>query len=93
MIDELVIYLSQDIGVEPFKLMELSEIGLNFPSQLKYFVYFQMYYHFDDFVRIMARHNVALEEKALKHLMRKEKGENGEKAGGDKKDDEIARAI
>ncbi|EAR95322.2 ARF-like 2-binding protein BART protein (macronuclear) [Tetrahymena thermophila SB210] len=93
MLNELIIGLSQDIGAEPGKIMELCEHAVNLRSHRKYFVYFQLYYHLDDFVKMMAKRNVDLETEALRQLQKKNQGSNQQRGMQFNEQDEYERAI
>ncbi|KAL4464881.1 hypothetical protein ABPG74_011442 [Tetrahymena malaccensis] len=94
MLNELVIGLSQDIGVEQNKIMELCELAVNLRSHRKYFIYFQLYYHFEDFIKMMAKRNVDLETEAFRQLQKKNQGNNNQqRAMQYNEQDDYERAI
>ncbi|KAL4507957.1 hypothetical protein ABPG72_021330 [Tetrahymena utriculariae] len=93
MLNELIIGLSQDIGVEPDKIMELCQIAANLRSHRKHFIYFQFYYHFEEFIKIMAKRNVDLEAEAFRQLQKKNQGNNQQRAMQFNDQDDYERAI
>jgi hypothetical protein len=60
--DELILSLGTDLGVEPDKIIELCESGLNLRSQKKYFSYMLVYFHYDEFIKAMVHKNMYLQE-------------------------------